>query len=103
MGSATVIPVSTQRTPSRARVLAPAGMAVAAALALAACTSGKSDAEQTAAARATIDKYCTDCHNDAERTGDLSLERVKLDDVPNHAEMWEQVALKLRGRMMPPA
>jgi hypothetical protein len=59
--------------------------------------------ERAAAARDVIDRYCTDCHNDAERTGELTLERVDLADVGAHAEIWETVVKKLRGRMMPPA
>ncbi|HEY9183219.1 MAG TPA: DUF1587 domain-containing protein, partial [Gammaproteobacteria bacterium] len=59
--------------------------------------------QQAAAAKSTIDRYCTDCHNDAERTGELTLERAALDDVGTHAEIWEAVVKKLRGRMMPPA
>ncbi len=59
--------------------------------------------ERAAAAKGVIDGYCTDCHNDAERTGDLTLERLALTDVGTHAEAWEAVVRKLRGRMMPPA
>ncbi len=71
------------------------------ALALAACQP--SVEEQAAEARATIDRYCTDCHNDAERTAELTLEGLALTDVGAHAEVWEAVVRKLRGRMMPPA
>ena len=59
--------------------------------------------EQAATAKATIDEYCTSCHNDAERTAELTLERVALTDVAAHAEQWEEVIRKLRGQMMPPA
>jgi hypothetical protein len=59
--------------------------------------------EQAASAKAVVDRYCTDCHNDAERTADFTLERVSLTDVGPHAEEWEAVIKKLRGRMMPPA
>ena len=59
--------------------------------------------ERAAASKALIDRYCTDCHNDAERTGELTLEGVALTDVGAHAEVWESVVRKLRGRMMPPA
>src|SRR5688572_15035074 len=55
------------------------------------------------AAKAVLDRYCIDCHNDAERTGELTLERLALTDVGAHAEVWETVVKKLRGRMMPPA
>jgi hypothetical protein len=59
--------------------------------------------EQAATAKGVLDRYCTDCHNDAERTAELTLERVALTDVGAHAEVWETVVRKLNGRMMPPA
>jgi hypothetical protein len=59
--------------------------------------------ERAAASKSLIDRYCTDCHNDAERTGELTLEGVALTDVGAHADVWESVVRKLRGRMMPPA
>jgi hypothetical protein len=70
-------------------------------VALAACQP--STEERAAAAKDVIGRYCTDCHNDAERTAELSLERVALTDVGAHADVWEAVVRKLRGRMMPPA
>ena len=59
--------------------------------------------ERATAAKNVLDRYCIDCHNDAERTGELTLERLDLGDVGAHAEVWETVVKKLRGRMMPPA
>ena len=59
--------------------------------------------ERAANSKALIDRYCTDCHNDAERTGELTLEGLALTDVGAHAAVWESVVRKLRGRMMPPA
>ena len=50
----------------------------------------------------TLKKYCVTCHNDARRTGGLSLERADLTQVPNQAETWEKVIRKLRVGMMPP-
>ena len=44
---------------------------------------------------ATVSRYCLDCHNDAERTGDLTLERRTLADVPAHADVWEKVIRKV--------
>ena len=51
---------------------------------------------------ATVSRYCLDCHNDAERTGDLTLERRTLADVPAHADVWEKVIRKVQVGMMPP-
>ena len=72
-------------------------------LALASAACQPSDEQRAAAAKDVIDRYCTDCHNDAERTGELTLERMALTDVGAHADVWETVVKKLRGRMMPPA
>lgn len=83
------------------RPLRASGIAAAIALAVAGC--GPSVEQQAAQAKATIDEYCTSCHNDAERTAELTLERVSLTDVAAHAEQWEDVIRKLRGQMMPPA
>jgi hypothetical protein len=51
---------------------------------------------------AVLKKYCVTCHNDARRTGGLSLEHTDLTDVPKGAETWEKVIRKLRVGMMPP-
>jgi hypothetical protein len=51
---------------------------------------------------AVLKKYCVTCHNDARRTGSLSLEHADLTDVPKGAETWEKVIRKLRVDMMPP-
>ena len=47
-------------------------------------------------------RYCTDCHNDAEAAGDLSLEGVTAADVAAEPEIFEHVVRKLRGGLMPP-
>ena len=72
-------------------------------LALIAAGCQPSAEQRAAAAKDVIDRYCTDCHNEAERTGELTLERMALTDVGAHADVWETVVKKLRGRMMPPA
>ncbi len=51
---------------------------------------------------AVLDRYCTECHNAAEREADLSFEGLTLDEVPQHAEQLEAAIVKLRGRLMPP-
>jgi hypothetical protein len=57
-----------------------------------------SDAEHWA----MLDSYCVDCHNDAERAGDLSFERLEPSGLHADAAIWETVVRKLRGRLMPP-
>jgi hypothetical protein len=47
-------------------------------------------------------RFCTDCHNDAEAAGELSLESVTPAEVAAKPEVFEQVVRKLRGGLMPP-
>jgi mono/diheme cytochrome c family protein len=59
--------------------------------------------EQIAEPRATVQQYCVGCHDDAERTADLSLQSLPLAEVAEHPAEWEKVVRKLRAGMMPPA
>jgi hypothetical protein len=61
-----------------------------------------SDEELAARYEGVIRSYCLECHDDAGREAGLTLESVDLDDVAGHAELFENVARKLRGRQMPP-
>jgi mono/diheme cytochrome c family protein len=47
-------------------------------------------------------RYCTDCHNDAEAAGDMSLEHVTPELIAAKPDVFEQVIRKLRGGLMPP-
>jgi hypothetical protein len=49
-----------------------------------------------------FDRYCTECHNDAELAGGMSLEGVRPEEVASHRETWETVVRKLRVDLMPP-
>jgi Protein of unknown function (DUF1587) len=51
---------------------------------------------------AVLDRYCTECHNAAEREADISFEGLTLESVPQHAGQFEAAIVKLRGRLMPP-
>ncbi|MGD8324655.1 MAG: DUF1592 domain-containing protein, partial [Gammaproteobacteria bacterium] len=51
---------------------------------------------------AMLDTYCTDCHNDIDRAGELTFEGLSPESIPEHAAAFEQVVRKLRGRLMPP-
>ncbi|MGW8367714.1 MAG: DUF1592 domain-containing protein [Gammaproteobacteria bacterium] len=51
---------------------------------------------------AMLDRYCVDCHNDAEFTGDVSFEGLGPADIAAHAETFETAVRKLRGQLMPP-
>ncbi|HJR71480.1 MAG TPA: DUF1592 domain-containing protein [Gammaproteobacteria bacterium] len=63
---------------------------------------GPSREESLAEHGATVARYCTSCHDDAERTAELSLESLPLTAVAAHPAEWEKVVRKLRAGMMPP-
>jgi len=52
--------------------------------------------------RAMLDQYCVQCHNVDDRVAGLTLDTLSLDHIPEGAETWEKVVMKLRGGMMPP-
>jgi hypothetical protein len=58
--------------------------------------------EPVATHQATINQYCVACHNERVKTAGLTLDAAGIDRVGEHAETWEKVVRKLRGRMMPP-
>jgi hypothetical protein len=62
-----------------------------------------SDQDLAAAHSATVSGFCVDCHNDLERTAELTLESLELSNVAAQAEVWEKVVRKLRTGMMPPS
>jgi hypothetical protein len=51
---------------------------------------------------AMVDRYCLDCHNDAEYTGGVSFEGLSPTEAHADAEIWEAAIRKLRVGMMPP-
>jgi hypothetical protein len=51
----------------------------------------------------TVTRFCVDCHNDAEREGELTLQSLDLADVAAKPEVWEKVARKLSTGTMPPS
>jgi hypothetical protein len=57
-----------------------------------------SDEEQWA----MLEEFCVDCHNDIDRTADLAFDTLTMDSIHEDPALWEEVVLKLRGRMMPP-
>lgn len=78
----------------------PANQAAPAAPAQIAQPAANSPAASTD--QALVQKYCITCHNTRAKTGGLSLEGANPADAGTHAELWEKVAMKLRGGMMPP-
>jgi hypothetical protein len=53
--------------------------------------------------RQLVDKYCVTCHNQRIKTAGLTLDTMDLSKIPDQAETWEKVVLKLRTGAMPPA
>ena len=52
--------------------------------------------------RALLDKYCVTCHNERLKTGGLMLDKIDIEDVAAHADVFEKVVRKLRSGAMPP-
>src|SRR6267142_2167409 len=50
----------------------------------------------------SIQTYCFGCHNEGIRAGNLFLDQLGAESVPEHPEIFEKVVRKLRGRQMPP-
>ena len=85
---------------SRSATRQAAWLLVPAALSLAGCAPSRD--EVAAQQRATIERFCYDCHNKEERTANLSLESADLRNVSHDTGVWEHVVLKLEAGMMPP-
>src|SRR5690349_15485034 len=49
-----------------------------------------------------VQSYCTECHNADDLAGDVSFQKLSATSVSQHAELFETVVRKLRGRLMPP-
>jgi hypothetical protein len=73
-----------------------------ASLTLLAAGCSKTPEERLAGELGMVNQYCTECHDDAEQAGGLSLEGVTPADVAAHPERFEKVARRLRGGVMPP-
>jgi hypothetical protein len=83
------------------RLLAGVGLG---ALAVAAAVLGwRSSAPPLERQVALVDRYCVECHNDAERAGGATFEHLRADNVPGDAATWESMLRKLRAGAMPPA
>ncbi|HEU4619928.1 MAG TPA: DUF1587 domain-containing protein, partial [Gammaproteobacteria bacterium] len=84
----------------RLRIVFGTGAAFGAAAVLCACQPSEQAlvAQQTK----TVHTYCTDCHNDTERVGDMSLDHPDFAHVTENPAQWEKVIMKLQGHLMPP-
>jgi mono/diheme cytochrome c family protein len=59
-------------------------------------------ATDSAAQWELLSTYCVQCHNSRAPAAGVALDALKPADIPQHAELFEKVLRKLRGRMMPP-
>jgi hypothetical protein len=73
-----------------------------AAMGLLAVACGRGPEGDLDASLAELARYCTDCHNDADLTADLSLESASAAHLRENPAVWEAVVRKLRGHLMPP-
>jgi len=56
----------------------------------------------TADQLATVKTYCATCHNDRVKTGGVSFDGLTVDNIGQHADVFEKAVRKVRGRVMPP-
>jgi len=86
------------------RVLFVGAAIIAAGLGVASPANAQTPAAKPAAVdtKATVDKYCVNCHNDRRKVGNLSLQSVDMTDVKSNAPLLAKVVKKLRGGVMPP-
>jgi hypothetical protein len=78
---------------------------IAVSIGAAAVAAGCQPSPEEQAARFSdevVERYCLDCHDYAGQEAGLSLEGLDLVNVAEHADIFEKVATKLRGRQMPP-
>ncbi len=72
------------------------------------CAAALLGGERTTAAnalrpeQALLERHCLGCHDDVEKKGDLSLERLVGSDTAAHAELWEKVLRRVGSGQMPP-
>src|SRR5262245_2172133 len=74
-----------------------------------AARTGQAPAAQPAGGTGTmapgvvVTRYCVSCHSERMKSGGLVLEKVDVENVAAHPEIWERVVRKIRARAMPPA
>ena len=56
----------------------------------------------TTSQRQFLDRHCTSCHDEGQKTADLNLVQVDLSRLGEQPELWEKVVRKLRTGVMPP-
>ena len=56
----------------------------------------------TAALNQVVQRYCSNCHNQTVKRGNLSLRGYDVDSAPGDPEVSEKIIRRLRAQMMPP-
>ncbi len=51
---------------------------------------------------AFLERFCVECHNFEEWAGGVAFDVMDPAEIPEEAEIWETVLMKLRGGLMPP-
>jgi hypothetical protein len=51
---------------------------------------------------AMVERYCVECHNDAERAGGVTFDHLSAADARADAALWERMLRKMRAGAMPP-
>lgn len=59
-------------------------------------------AQDTAFSKQFLQQHCAACHNDSNRTANISVSPLDPEDVGLHADVWEKVLRKVRTAEMPP-
>ena len=78
-----------------------AGIAVAGAALLAGCAEPSPEAA-VAKNWSLLDRYCTECHNDIDLAGGMSLQGAVPNEIAERPETFEAIVRKLRSSLMPP-
>jgi hypothetical protein len=66
-------------------------------------SAAPSAAAAVSSQRAFLNQYCGNCHNDDDKTGNLSFDQADVDHPGKDPELWEKVTRKLRAGLMPPS
>jgi mono/diheme cytochrome c family protein len=83
-------------------IAAAAGVPAAARQLAGASPSASPATRRTAGPDALLQQYCIGCHSGRTPAAGLVLDRLDINDVSAHADVWEKVVRKLRTGAMPP-
>ena len=75
---------------------------VAGALAVMAALPFPGHSQTPTAGRALLNQYCTGCHNQKLRSGNIALDQLDTSKVDANAKTWEKVLRKISSGEMPP-